>query len=168
MTHLAHDAADSVLILDFGSQYTQLIARRVRECSVYSEILPPGTSVESIRECRPAGLILSGGPQSVTDASAPRPAPGLWSSGVPILGICYGMHLMVQELGGRMEVHRHGRGREYGPAEIDVLPKARLFNGLSGCQPVWMSHADRAAELPEGFEPAARSGDGVLAALQDP
>ena len=161
-----HDPADTVLILDFGSQYTQLIARRVRECAVYCEILPPDVALEEIRARRPAGLILSGGPQSVTEAQAARPAPGLWQAGIPILGICYGMQLMVHDLGGRVE--GSAEGREYGPAEVEVRPEALLFKGLPRRQTVWMSHGDRAAVLPAGFRPAADSAGGILAAVEDP
>ncbi|MEE9231782.1 MAG: glutamine-hydrolyzing GMP synthase [Acidobacteriota bacterium] len=165
MNKRPHDPADSILILDFGSQYTQLIARRVRECSVYSEILPPDISVDEIRVRQPAGLILSGGPQSVTDESAPRPAPGLWECGLPVLGICYGMQLMVHDLGGKIEAT--GRGRQYGPAEIDTVPDAALFRKLPERQAVWMSHGDRPARLPEGFRRAARSNGGDLAGIEN-
>jgi GMP synthase (glutamine-hydrolysing) len=161
----SHDPADSILILDFGSQYTQLIARRVRECSVYSEIVSPDVPLEEIRAWRPAGLILSGGPQSVTDNGAPRPDPNLWKCGLPILGICYGMQLMVHDLGG--EIEDTGEGREYGSAEIDTVPDTALFGDLPVRQAVWMSHGDRPARLPEGFRRAARSNDDVLAGIED-
>jgi GMP synthase (glutamine-hydrolysing) len=160
----AHDPSDTVLILDFGSQYTQLIARRVRECAVFCEILPASTPAAEVRRRRPAGLILSGGPQSVTDARAPRPEAGLWEAGAPILGICYGMQLMVHDLGGR--VARGARGGEYGPARIEAEPAAALFRGLPPNQKVWMSHGDAAERLPEGFEVAARSETGEVAAVQ--
>jgi GMP synthase (glutamine-hydrolysing) len=159
-------ALETILILDFGSQYTQLIARRVRECAVFCEILPPATPTEEIRRRRPAGLILSGGPQSVTDERAPRPAAGLWEAGVPILGICYGMQLMVHDLGGR--VTRGARGGEYGPARIDADGGAGLFRGLPAAQRVWMSHGDAAGRLPAGFRHAARSDSGEVAAVEDP
>ncbi len=164
--HFTHNPKDTVLILDFGAQYTQLIARRVREFSVYCEILPPDAPLEELRDRRPAGLVLSGGPQSVTDPAAPRPAPGLWQLGVPVLGICYGMQLMVHDLGGRVEPA--ASGREYGPALIDAEKDALLFSDLPRRQKVWMSHGDSAAKLPEGFRKAATSEGGVVAAVEDP
>src|SRR5438093_10071856 len=110
-------AHQTILVLDFGSQYTQLIARRLRELSVYSEILPPTTSVEQIRARRPAGIILSGGPKSVSDPGAPRCDPSLFDVGTPVLGICYGMQLMAHSLGGRVEPAPQ---REYGHATVRI------------------------------------------------
>ena len=117
-----------IVILDFGSQYTQLIARRVREAKVYCEILPYRTTVEEIRKRQPSGLILSGGPSSVYAADSPHPDAGIWSLGTPVLGICYGMQLMTEQFGGKVRKADH---REYGAAEIEITTTNGLFTGLS-------------------------------------
>ena len=133
MTH------DRVVILDFGSQYTQLIARRLRELQVYSEILPPRTSVASLRVRRPRGIVLSGGPDSVYAKGAPTCDPALFGLGVPVLGICYGMQLMGHLLGGEVK----GAGsREFGHAEFERKDGSRLLDGVSSPTNVWMSHGD--------------------------
>jgi GMP synthase (glutamine-hydrolysing) len=139
---------DKILILDFGSQYTQVIARRVRECKVYSEILPFWTKARDIAGSRPKGIILSGGPASVYAKGAPRVDRALFSLGVPVLGICYGMQLMVRDLGGR--VGRSER-REYGAGTLRVTSPGNLFKGLPRRLDVWNSHGDKITSLPGGF-----------------
>jgi GMP synthase (glutamine-hydrolysing) len=155
-----------VIILDFGSQYTQLIARRIREAGVYSEILPFNSSADEILARRPQGLILSGGPSSVYDPDAPRLLPGLLSNNhPPVLGICYGFQLLAQDLGG--EVHASQK-REYGYARLKLRdPSSRLFVGLPNEIDVWMSHGDRVNAPPNGFRVAAHT-DEALGAFEDP
>jgi GMP synthase (glutamine-hydrolysing) len=154
-----------VLILDCGSQYTQLIARRVREARVYCEVEPWSLPLERILERAPLGVILSGGPQSVYAPGAPNPAPGLLELGVPVLGICYGMQWMAHALGGRVE----GAGRrEYGPATFTGSAQCPLFRGLEGPQPIWMSHGDSVEELPPGFRPAGSTATVPCAAMEHP
>src|ERR1700753_2988605 len=139
----------TVLILDFGSQFTQLIARRVRENRVYCEVHPFDLSPAEIRRRQPVGLILSGGPQSVYEAGAPLASPDLFALGIPVLGICYGMQAMARALGGIVEGSDR---REYGRAEVAVVEPGKLFAGLGACETVWMSHGDRLRELPPGFQ----------------
>jgi GMP synthase (glutamine-hydrolysing) len=155
---------DTVVVLDFGSQYSQLIARRVRELNVYSELLPYDTPWPEIAARKPRAVILSGGPASVYDAGSPHPDPALWAGGVPILGICYGLHLMAQALGG--EVVSFAR-KEFGPAVVSVIEKDGLFDGLEPEQSVWMSHGDSIERLPEGFRPTARTSSTPYAAVAD-
>ncbi|MFA5203731.1 MAG: glutamine-hydrolyzing GMP synthase [Lentisphaeria bacterium] len=145
---------ETILVLDFGSQYTQLIARRIREAHVYSEIVDSAISAEEIRRRAPKGLVLSGGPASVHDAGAPTVDPEIFTLGLPILGVCYGLQLMTQLLGGR--VQRSG-SREYGPATITADPRDPLFARLPASSGVWMSHADEVAELAPGFTAIASS-----------
>ncbi len=153
---------DTILILDFGSQYTQLIARRLRELSVYSEILPPGTKRAVLLARRAKGIVLSGGPDSVHDKGAPRCDRGVFELGVPVLGVCYGMQLMSHLLGG--EVRRADR-REYGPAQFE--PKGgRLLQGLSPSTKVWMSHGDSIVRPPDGFSVVGSSGSNAVAAIE--
>ncbi len=154
----------TVLVLDFGSQYTQLIARRVRENRVYCEIHPPDLAAETIRERAPIGVILSGGPQSVYSDDASRPDPSLFDLGVPVLGICYGMQVMAQDLGGTVEGSSH---REYGRAEIGVEGECPLFEGCDRTETVWMSHGDRVASPPAGFEPVASTRNAPIVAFED-
>ena len=156
---------DSVVVLDFGSQFAQLIARRVRELNVYSELLPYDTPFEELERRNVRGVILSGGPDSVYDAAAPRPDPALWSGRIPVLGICYGAQLMAAELGG--EVMRTTR-REYGPSVISISGHDRLLAGLGTEQPVWMSHADSITRLPGGFSSTAQTDSTPYAGLADP
>jgi GMP synthase (glutamine-hydrolysing) len=156
---------DSVVVLDFGSQYSQLIARRVRELNVYSELLPFDTPWSEIAARKPKAVILSGGPASVYEAGSPHPDPALWSSGVPLLGICYGLHLMAQALGG--EVVSFAR-KEFGPATVSVAEASGLFEGLEPEQSVWMSHGDSIERLPEGFSSTARTASTPCAAVADP
>ncbi len=156
---------DTVVVLDFGSQFAQLIARRVRELNVYSELLPHDTPWAEIARHRPKALILSGGPNSVYDDQAPRPDPAVWSGRVPVLGICYGAQLMARELGG--DVLPASR-REYGPATVSISSGDGLFAGIDPDQPVWMSHGDSITRLPEGFVSMAQTESTPYAALADP
>ena len=155
---------DTVVVLDFGGQYAQLIARRVRELHVYSELLPHDTPWAEIARRRPKALILSGGPASVYDEAAPKADPAIWSAGVPVLGICYGLQLMAHELGG--EVTPAAR-REFGPATVTITGEDRLFGGIEREQPVWMSHGDSILRPPEGFKPTAQTASTPYAALAD-
>ncbi len=156
---------ERVLILDFGSQYTQLIARRVRECGVYSEIVPHTLRPADLNDERPAALIFSGGPASVTDAGAPTCDPGLLKLGLPVLGICYGQQLMAKVLGGTVEAAER---REYGDARIRVRRKRDLFRGLPGRMQVWMSHGDQVLDPPPGFEVLAETPTAPVAAMGHP
>jgi GMP synthase (glutamine-hydrolysing) len=158
-------SVDSVVVLDFGSQYSQLIARRVRELHVYSELLPFDTPWSEIAARKPVAVILSGGPASVYEKGSPHPDPAIWTGGIPILGICYGLHLMAQGLGG--EVVSFTR-KEFGPAVVSVTADDRLFAGIEPQQPVWMSHGDSIERLPDGFRPTARTDSTPYAAVADP
>ncbi|MBQ3288074.1 MAG: glutamine-hydrolyzing GMP synthase [Kiritimatiellae bacterium] len=157
-------ARQRIVILDYGSQYTHLIARRIREHHVYSEILPFGTTAESLRADMPKGIILSGGPNSVFADGAPSIDREIFELGVPVLGICYGMQLMAQTLGGKVVA---GTVREYGKAELKADCASGMFAGLPEKFVVWMSHGDRVAELPAGFKPAASSENCPYAAACD-
>ncbi|MEF2966099.1 glutamine-hydrolyzing GMP synthase [Paenibacillus sp. M1] len=137
-----------IVVLDFGGQYNQLIARRIRDLGVYSELLPFNTPVERIRELAPKGIVFSGGPSSVYAEDAPHSDPAVYDIGVPIFGICYGMQLMAQQLGGKVE---RAAKREYGKADVDFEAHSALTKGLDRKQTVWMSHGDHVVELPEGF-----------------
>jgi GMP synthase (glutamine-hydrolysing) len=156
---------DTVIVLDLGSQYAQLIARRVRELNVYSELLPHDTPWAEIERRHPKAIILSGGPASVYDEGAPSVDPGVWSGQVPVLGICYGLQLMAHELGG--EVVASDR-REYGPAAVTLTEEDGLFVGLGREQPVWMSHGDSIIRPPEGFHPTAQTDSTAYAGLAAP
>ena len=159
------NAAQRILIIDLGAQYTQLIARRVREAHVYCEIHPPTRDLAWIKAFAPTGLILSGGPSSVYDKDAPSADRGILNLGVPVLGICYGMQLLAQLAGG--DVRPSGE-REYGRAEIEVLEGEGLFEGFAAGSrtPVWMSHGDRVDAAPPGWEVLARSGNTPVAAFR--
>ncbi len=157
-------AHSKILILDFGSQYTQVIARRVRELQVYSEILPFRTSADQIRELAPNGIILSGGPASVYDKGAPQPDPELFSLGIPVLGICYGLMLMAQHLGGKVVFT--GR-REYGAGLLHIKEPSMLFDGLGQQTDVWNSHGDEVTALPPGFGVVATTEGCDFAAVED-
>src|SRR5919199_3605148 len=185
---VAPAARETVLVLDFGSQYTRLIARRIRECRVYCELLPPPTPWPQILARCPRGIVLSGGPASVYDPGAPQAPAELWDSGIPVLGICYGMGLLAQGFGGEMA---RVEKREYGPATLDVvsphlpagvcnppLPSRgerehtglggeAVFTGLPERLPVWMSHGDALTRLPEGFRELARTASSVAAIGDD-
>jgi GMP synthase (glutamine-hydrolysing) len=156
---------DWIAILDFGSQYSQLIARRIREQNVYCELMRFDTAADALRERRPAGVVLSGGPASVLADGAPRCDPGLFELGVPVLGICYGLQLMGRMLGGA--VHP-GHSREYGPARIRVAEPDALFRDLPAELDVWMSHGDQLETLPPGFRALASTGSCPYAAAADP
>ncbi|HEX3630210.1 MAG TPA: glutamine-hydrolyzing GMP synthase, partial [Candidatus Dormibacteraeota bacterium] len=157
-------AAELVLVLDFGSQYSQLIARRVREAGVYCELLDGATAWPAIEARSPKAIILSGGPSSVYAAGAPQVDPGVLGAGIPVLGICYGMQLLAHQLGGRVE----GAGkREYGPAQIRVEDGSPLFKDLPVELPVWMSHGDTVLQAPAGFTAIARSENSAIAAMTD-
>jgi GMP synthase (glutamine-hydrolysing) len=157
--------ADSVVVLDFGSQYSQLIARRVRELNVYSELLPFDTKWSEIAARKPKAVILSGGPASVYEDGSPHPDPEIWTGGIPVLGICYGLHLMAQGLGG--EVVSFER-KEFGPAVVQVTEQTGLFAGIAPEQSVWMSHGDSIERLPDGFRPTARTDSTPYAAVANP
>jgi len=151
-----------IVILDFGSQYTQLIARRVREAKVYCEILPFRASLDEIKSKNASGLILSGGPSSVYAADAPRPDPGIWQLGLPVLGICYGMQLMTEHFGGRV---KKAEQREFGHAEIEIDHMNGIFGDLGTKIPVWMSHGDAADEMPGDFIRLAHTKNARFAAI---
>ena len=151
-----------IAVLDFGSQYSQLIARRIREQQVFSELVPHGITAAALRDRRPAGIILSGGPSSVFDPGAPTCDPALFDLGVPVLGICYGMQLTAQILGGQV---RAGTRREYGRALVGVIAADPLFTDLPPELEVWMSHGDQVAERPPGFEALAQTTTCPAAAM---
>lgn len=151
-----------IVILDFGSQYSELIARRIRETQVYSEVLSYRTTAEQLRQLQPKGIILSGGPSSVYDEGAPHCDPEIWSLGVPVLGVCYGMQLMVQQLGGGVE--RAERG-EYGKASLHIDDPTDLFTNVDDGTTMWMSHGDSVTNLPSGFELLAHTDNTPCAAI---
>lgn len=155
----------TVAVLDFGGQYKELIARRVRECGVYSVIKPGDTPVEELLKLNPIGFITTGGPASVYDEASPHCSPELFDCGVPVLGICYGMQLMTWTLGGRVE---SARVSEYGPTAAELDTDAVLFEGMDTLQTVLMSHTDFVAEPPEGFRVTARTADCPAAAMECP
>jgi GMP synthase (glutamine-hydrolysing) len=158
---------DKILIIDFGSQVTQLIARRVREEGVYSEIVPFNKAEQAIRDMKPKGIILSGGPASVTGADAPSAPDAAFTSGLPVFGICYGQQTMAKQLGGEVEGGHHA---EFGRAEVEILSESALFRGVwhkGERYPVWMSHGDRVTKLPDGFEPIAVSENAPFAIVAD-
>jgi len=161
----APEGPDTVVILDFGSQFAQLIARRVREMNVYSELLPHDTPWSEIQRRNPKAVILTGSPSSVYDADAPKADPALWSGRIPVLGICYGLQLMAHELGGEV---LPSPKREYGPTAVQVSGDDGLFIGLEREQPVWMSHGDTIVRPPEGFRPTAQTDATPYAGLADP
>jgi len=154
----------TLIVLDFGSQFTQLIARRLRELSVYSEIVPYNTPAAEIAARKPVGIILSGGPRSVSEATAPRCDTAVFDAGVPVLGICYGMQLMTDALGGRVAPAPH---REFGLATIKIADKAPLFAGVPSELRVWASHGDFVAAAPAGFAVTATSANAPVAAMAD-
>ncbi|MDW8294086.1 MAG: glutamine-hydrolyzing GMP synthase [Aquificaceae bacterium] len=153
----------SVLVLNFGSQYVQLIARRVRELGVYSEIVPYHIGTEEIKRRNPYCLILSGGPASVYEEGAPLPDPGIYGLGIPLLGICYGLQVMVHQLGGVVE---RAEKQEYGRSKLKVLKENHIFEGLPKEFDVWMSHGDKAVRLPEAFESLASSENSAFAVIR--
>ena len=158
---------DKILIVDFGSQVTQLIARRVREEKVYSEIVPFQKAEEAFREMKPKAVILSGGPASVLDKDAPLAPKAIYDAGIPVLGICYGEQAMAAQLGGKVEGGHH---REFGRAEVEVTADSPLFEGVwekGEKYPVWMSHGDRVTELPKGFKVLGTSPNAPIAMIGD-
>jgi GMP synthase (glutamine-hydrolysing) len=161
-------AHQTIIVLDYGSQYTQLIARRLRELAVYSEVLPFDTPPDRIVAKEPVGIILSGGPRSVSEPEAPRSDPHIFQIGAPVLGICYGMQLMTDQLGGSVE---HAPHREYGHATVQVMPEQigqRLFEAVPGQLRVWASHGDFVTAAPPGFAVTATSANAPVAAMEDP
>jgi len=154
----------TVAVLDFGSQFAQLIARRVRELNVYSELVPHDTTMAELERRGTTAIILSGGPNSVYDVDAPKPDPAIWSGRLPVLGICYGAQLMASELGGDVLAVSK---REYGPATVRIGDGDGLFTGIEGEQPVWMSHGDSITKLPEGFRSTAETDSTPFAGLVD-
>ena len=155
----------TIAVLDFGSQYTQVIARRIRECQVYSKIYHYTTSAETLKKDGVLGIILSGGPSSVLAAKAPLPDKAIFSLGLPILGICYGVQLMGQFLGGKVA---HSEEREYGHGRLQILRQGTLFAGLGHVVRVWNSHGDKLTQLPRGFSATARTENSPYAAIENP
>jgi GMP synthase (glutamine-hydrolysing) len=153
----------TLLVLDFGSQYTQLIARRVRELGVYSEIHPFNYSIDKIKDQCPVGIILSGGPSSVYETDAPKPDHRIFDLGIPILGICYGLQLFADRMRGKVN---SAARREYGKAELFIDDHNDLFAGLDTSTSVWMSHGDALSQMPEGFEPIAHSRNAPICAIR--
>src|ERR1700690_2449440 len=149
-----------IVVLDFGGQYTQLIARRIREEEVFSAILPCTVSIEEIRKLEPAGLVLSGGPSSVYDTGAPVCDPKILDLGIPVLGICYGMQWLTHSLGGKVA---RAERREYGPAHLDLEVSCALFKGLPKEIKAWNNHGDHVVTLPEGFIVTGRTDNAVAA-----
>ena len=157
--------SELILVLDFGSQYTQLIARRVRELGVYSEIHPFNVPVEKILQLKPIGIILSGGPSSVYEEAAPKPSPKVLELGVPVLGICYGLQLIADQLGGKVDASAR---REFGKAILKIDKGEDLLQGLNGSTTVWMSHGDALSRIPAGFEPIAHTENAPICAIRNP
>lgn len=151
-----------IVILDFGSQYSELIARRIRETQVYSEVLSYRTTAEQLRQLNPKGIILSGGPSSVYDEGAPHCDPEIWQLGVPILGVCYGMQLMAQQLGGEVERSQQG---EYGKASLTIDDPTDLLTNVDDTTTMWMSHGDSVTQLPDGFATLAHTENTPCAAI---
>ncbi len=158
-------STDTILILDFGSQYTQLIARRIREANVYCEIHPYNFSIENIKEIQPKGIIISGGPMSVYDENAPKIDTAIFDLNIPILGICYGLQLIANHFGGRVEP---AKSREYGKAELQLLSYAVIFEDVRNNAIVWMSHGDFITRLPEGFIISAKTENSPICAISNP
>ncbi|MDM5271223.1 glutamine-hydrolyzing GMP synthase [Sulfurovum sp. zt1-1] len=153
-----------IVVLDFGSQYTQLVARKLRESGVYTEVVPYRESIEDIKARKPKGIILSGGPASVYAEDAYKPDDGIWDLGLPILGICYGMQLITQHFGGEVVPADH---HEYGKARLKIEGECPIFNGVSDNEVVWMSHGDKAERIPVGFKVIGTSENSPYAAIAD-
>src|ERR1041385_1673171 len=165
--------SETILVLDFGSQYSQLIARRIRELGVYSELRAFNISLDEVRKINPKGIILSGGPSSVYEKGAPLPSPALFDLGFPILGICYGLQVIAHQLGGEVDPSHK---REYGPADLAIDDTADIFKGINGTEGshggdrstrVWMSHGDALVRMPEGFEKLAHSRGSPICAIRN-
>ena len=152
------EAHETIVVLDFGSQYTQLIARRIRDAGVYCEILPYHVDPAEIEKREPRGIILSGGPDSVFSTDSPHPHEAVYEVSSPLLGICYGMQLMAHKLGGNVHA---ATDRQYGPATLEVLSESRILQGIPRSSQVWMSHGDKIIELPSGFQMVARVGETI-------
>ena len=161
----AQERTTMILIIDFGSQYNQLIARRVREHHVYCQIEPPTISIDQIRALSPEGIVLSGGPASIYGKDSPKVDAGIFDLGVPVLGICYGMQFMVNALGG---VVKRSKQREYGFAELNIKKSGLIFEGVSNASPCWMSHGDSIKTLPKGFQITASTKSTPVAATMHP
>src|SRR5437762_150399 len=160
-------AHDKILIIDFGSQVTQLIARRVREEGVYCEIVPFQKAAAAFAEMKPRGVILSGGPESVHEVGSPRAPQAIFESGVPVLGICYGQMTMADQLGGTVEGGHH---REFGRADVEAKNDSSLFEDVwrpGEHYPVWMSHGDRITKMPPGSQVAGVTANAPFAVIQD-
>ena len=155
---------DTIIILDFGSQYTQLIARRLREIQIYCEIHPFNTPLEKLRRLNPIGIIFSGGPSSHYEDDSPSPAKEIFDMGIPILGICYGMHATAAIFGGKVAKAPH---REYGPIDLEIIKDSPLFAGMEKKVGVWMSHGDHVTALPPGFEHIASASNAYFGAIQN-
>ncbi len=155
---------NSILILDFGSQYTQLITRRIREANVYSEIHTHEYSLESIREFNPSGIILSGGPMSVYDEDAPQISEEIFNLGIPILGVCYGLQLIANNFNSKVEP---ADDREYGKAKIKIKSNTKILSGVNNDSVVWMSHGDLITEIPSGFEVNATTENTPICVLSN-
>lgn len=164
MEHNTSIPDQRVIILDFGSQYTQLIARKIRELKVYAEIVPFHTSLEDIKKEKPSAIILSGGPSSIFEDSAPAIDKGIFKLGVPVLGICYGLYLVVDAFKGKIA---GSSSREYGRAMVNITGESELFKGLKKKEQVWMSHGDKVTSLPPGFVVTASSENAEIAALEN-
>ncbi|MCG7408415.1 glutamine-hydrolyzing GMP synthase [Paenibacillus sp. ACRRX] len=156
---------EMIVVLDFGGQYNQLIARRIRDLGVYSELIPYNTPVEKIKEMNPKGIVFSGGPSSVYEENAPHVDPAIYDLGLPIFGICYGMQLMSHQMEGK--VQRAGK-REYGKSDVVFKENSSLIKGLEASQTVWMSHGDLVVELPKGFQIDASTEHAPIAAMSHP
>ncbi len=157
-------ASEEVVVLDYGGQYSQLIARRIRDCGVFSELLPHSVALEEVAKRKPRAIVLSGGPASVYAPDAPKLDRGLLELGVPVMGICYGMQLLVHELGGRVEQAEVG---EFGRSDLTVTEPGRLLAGMPKEQTCWMSHRDTVFEPPPGFTALASSTASPVAAVED-
>jgi len=151
-----------ILIIDFGSQYNQLITRRVREHHVYCEIEPPDISLSSVESLSPQGIILSGGPASVYGKNSPQVDAGIFNLNIPVLGICYGMHFMIKSLGGEV---KGTNKREYGLANLIITEEANIFSKVKDKTPCWMSHGDSVVRLPDGFTVIASTENTRIAAV---
>ena len=155
---------DAIAILDFGSQYSQLIARRIREAKTYSELFPFSVDADELKRLNPKGIILSGGPNSCYDEGAPKLDKSIWKLGIPVLGVCYGMQLMALDLGGKVS---RAKESEYGRALLTVVENEGLFEGVEPAINSWMSHGDSVTELPNGFRVVAKTANTPVAAIAD-
>jgi len=154
-----------ILVIDFGSQYNQLIARRVRECNVYCQIEPPSIDVDTVKRLKPEGIILSGGPSSIYEKNSPKIDAAMLELGIPVLGICYGMQFMVDVLGGEV---KSAPKREYGFAELRIKQSTGLFKDVETKTDCWMSHGDSIVKLPMGFKTTASTANTRIAATDHP